>query len=141
MTRTKIVDEAKSWLRTPYHHQAAIKHIGVDCAMLLIAVYHACGLIPDIDPRPYSPDWMLHREEEKFIGWVEEYGYEVESPKAGDVLVWRFGRCFSHGGILTDEDGSMIHAYQKASAVVVGNYHDSELIIRPMKAYCLRGVE
>ena len=37
--RDLIVEETKSWLRTPYHHQGAIKGVGVDCAMILIKVF------------------------------------------------------------------------------------------------------
>ena len=31
-TRQAIIDETVTWLRTPYHHMAAIKGAGVDCA-------------------------------------------------------------------------------------------------------------
>ena len=52
--RQRIVEEARSWLGTPYHHQAMVKGAGVDCAMILVAVYRAVGLIPaGFDPRPY----------------------------------------------------------------------------------------
>ncbi|MDO6044547.1 hypothetical protein Q4P48_08410 [Neisseria gonorrhoeae] len=44
--RARIVEEARSWLGTPYHHHAMVKGAGVDCAMLLVAVYGAVGLLP-----------------------------------------------------------------------------------------------
>ncbi len=31
--RENIVNEAMQWIRTPWHHQANIKGVGVDCAM------------------------------------------------------------------------------------------------------------
>lgn len=141
MMREKVIQEARSWLGTPYHHEGRVKGVGVDCAMLLVAVYHACGLIPDIDPRPYSFDWMLNRDEEKFLGWVKEYGSETDDPQPGDVLVWRFGRTFSHGSILVDQVGAIVHAYRPAGYVTLGSMFESDLASRRMKAYCVRGIE
>lgn len=98
--RAAVVAEARTWLRTPYHHQGRVKGVGVDCAMILCDVYHKAGLIPFIDPRPYPPDWHLHRGEERYLGWVEQYAVRVERPEPGDIAVWRFGRCFAHGAIV-----------------------------------------
>ena len=140
IVRDAVIAEAKTWLNTPYHHQACIKGVGVDCAMLLVAVYRACGLIPAIDPRPYSPQWMLHREQEQFLGWIAQHGDETATPSPGDILVWRFGRTYSHGAIVIDTDGTIVHAYQQARCVTLGNRSDSELAHRPMKAYCVRGI-
>ena len=58
--RQEIIDEAATWLRTPYHHAAAIKGAGVDCAQILIEVYAAVGLADKPDVGNYAPDWMLH---------------------------------------------------------------------------------
>lgn len=98
--REAVVAEARTWLRTPYHHQGRLKGVGVDCAMLLCDVYHAVGLIPHLDPRPYPPDWHLHRSTERYLGWVEQYAGSVEAPQPGDIALWRFGRCFAHGAIV-----------------------------------------
>lgn len=108
--RQQIVAEAESWLRTPYHHQGFVKGAGVDCAFLLVKVYHACGLIPDIDPRPYPPDWHLHRSEERYLSWVEKYAIQVEEPKPGDIVLYQFGRCISHGAIVVKWP-MLIHSY------------------------------
>lgn len=100
--RAAVVAEALDWLGTPYHHQGQIKGAGVDCAFLLIRVYHAVGLIPDIDPRPYPPDWHLHRGEERYLGWVLQYARPVAQPQPGDIVLYQFGRCVSHGAIVLD---------------------------------------
>lgn len=139
--RQQVIEEARSWLRTPYHHQASVKGAGVDCAMLLIAVYHACGLIPHIDPRPYPHDWMMHRDEEKFLSWLQQYGDEVQKPEPADVIVWQFGRTYSHGAILVDSDGTIVHSYLQAGMVTLGNLQDSELAMRKAKYFKVRGIE
>ncbi len=105
-----------SWLRTPYHHCADVKGAGVDCAMLLVRVYQAAGLVPDFDPRPYSTQWHLHRSEEKYLGFLLQYATQVEEPEPGDVVVYRFGRCFAHGGIVIDWP-VIIHAHMAAGNV------------------------
>lgn len=108
--RDRVLSAARAWLGTPWHHQGRIKGVGVDCAMLLAEVYHAAGLIPAIDPRPYPRDWHFHRDDERFLGWVERFADEVESPEPGDVAVFRFGRCHAHGAIVVSWP-MVIHAY------------------------------
>lgn len=109
-SRALVIHEAHRWLNTPYHHQGRVLGVGVDCATLLCEVYEAAGVIPHVDPTPYPPDWHLHRESERYLGWLQQYGHEVDEPAPGDVIVWRFGRCFSHGAILC-ENGNIIHSY------------------------------
>lgn len=98
----RVLSEALSWAGTPWHHEADIKGVGVDCAFFLIRVFHSAGVIPDVNPRPYPPDWHFHRDEERFIGWLTQFADEVESPEPGDVAVFKFGRCFAHGAIVID---------------------------------------
>lgn len=109
--RAKIVLEAESWIGTPYVSNAMVKGKnggGTDCAMLLIAVYGNLGLIPkEFDPRPYPPQWHVHRNEEKYIGGVLGFAKEVaappiRAPKPGDVVMFKLGRVFAHGAIIVD---------------------------------------
>lgn len=115
--RSAVVAEALTWINTPYHHHARVKGVGVDCAQLLCAVYEACGLVPHINPGNYAHDWHLHRGEEVFIGWLEWVGArEVrapEQPRPGDVVLFRYGRAYSHGGIVLVGPGELtvVHAY------------------------------
>jgi len=116
----KICDEALAWLGTPYHHQARIKGIGVDCAMLLCEVFEACEMIPHVDPRPYPPDWHFHRSEEKYLKGIMAYADELkpdESPQAGDIVLYKFGRCISHAGIVLAWP-QIIHAYRGQGVVL-----------------------
>ncbi|WP_035384480.1 C40 family peptidase [Ferriphaselus sp. R-1] len=133
--RTALVEAARSWLNTPYHHKARVKGAGVDCAQLLIGVYADAGLIKAFDTGDYPPDWMLHREEERFLAWVERYLVEVESPLPGDVAIWRFGRSFSHGAIVVAWP-QFIHAYRVAGCVCLGQLdQDIDLMRRSIKFY------
>lgn len=116
MTRDKVVEIAKSWLRTPYHHRAKLKGHGVDCGQILIAVFSEAGLISDFDTGEYPQDWMLHRDEERYLKSVEKYAHRVEVPKPGDIALFKFGRCVSHAAIVV-EWPIVIHSYKIAGMV------------------------
>jgi cell wall-associated NlpC family hydrolase len=136
--RAAVIAEAKTWLRTPYHHRAHVKGGGVDCAYLLIEVYHACGLIPSIDPGEYPPDWMMHREEERYLGWVKKFAHEVETPRPGDIALYHVGRCFAHGAIVVDWP-TIIHAYIREKNVQISLGNQGWLEGRKVKYFSLWG--
>jgi NlpC/P60 family putative phage cell wall peptidase len=112
MQRAAVVAEARRWLGTPYHHAARVRGSGVDCAQLLIGVFSAVQLIEPPRIESYPPDWHLHRSAERYLHVVLAHARELEgvSPLPGDIVLWRFGRCFSHGAIVVDWP-LVIHAY------------------------------
>jgi cell wall-associated NlpC family hydrolase len=141
-----VLAEAASWLRTPYEACADVKGHGVDCAMLLVRVYHVAGLIPAIDPRPYAPQWHLHRDEERFLGWLEEHGARVENPQPADVAVFRVGRAYSHGAIVVAWP-RVIHANAADRMVAYGDAERDAAFLtndgrpRERRFYRVRGLE
>jgi len=77
------------------------------------------GLCEPFDPRPYAPDWMLHRSEERYLGFIFDRTKEVDRPQPGDVMVFRYGRCYSHGGIVTCANPvTIIHAFAASGKVI-----------------------
>ncbi len=117
MTREDVVAEARSWLGTPYHHQAQVKGAGVDCGQLLLAVYAAVGVIPETDVGNYAHDWHIHRSEEQYLSWVAKFAHQVETPKPGDIALFKFGRCVSHGAIVIKWP-LVAHAYIRQGCVL-----------------------
>lgn len=128
------VAEARTWLGTPWHHEGGVKGAGVDCAMLLVRVFGSVGMIPDIDPRPYPIDHMLHSPDERFMGWLQQYAADVTEgdPQPGDVVIYRMGRCFSHAAIVT-EWPFIIHAFRAERSVVITRFDVGRLASRPFK--------
>lgn len=122
ISRKQIVEEALTWLNTPYHHQAACKNVGVDCAYLVGAVAEAVGAIAKFQVEPYSIEWHWHSREERMCNIVESFGgKQVKGdPKPGDILAFKYGRVCSHLGIMLD-DNQFIHAHIKAGRVVVNS--------------------
>lgn len=108
--RLKVATAAASWLGTPYHHQARIKGAGVDCALLLCEVYESAGIVPFVDPTPYPQNWHIHRGAERYLGFVTKYAtLSHAAPQLGDVILFKFGRAFSHAGIYVGSN-QVIHS-------------------------------
>ena len=110
--REQIVAEAMSWLKTPYHAHGRIKGQGVDCGMFLVEVFERTKLIKPYDPGEYARDWHIHHSEELFLQKIEEAGgHKVDGPpQPGDIAMFRYGRCASHGSIVIKWP-LVIHAY------------------------------
>ena len=124
LTRAAVVAEARSWIGTPYHHAADVKGHGVDCAMLLVRVYCDLNLVEPFDPRPYTRDWFLHRNEERYLGFLLARSKEVRSPGLGDIILFRMGRCFAHAGIVSRVDPlNIVHAFANSGRVVEDIVH------------------
>lgn len=128
--RAKIVNEAMTWIGTPFQDCADIKgpNGAVDCAMLLVRVFVDTGKLAPFDPRPYPQRWHLHHSEERFLGWIEDkLGAKlVNEARIGDVLVYQWGRCFAHGAILVNSE-EVIHAYGFAGMVIVSRRDEALL--------------
>jgi len=145
--RAAVVAEARGWIGTPYHHRANVRGAGVDCARLLIEVYAAAGVIEAFDPGDYPPDWHLHRSEERYVEVIGRFAAEISPDPAqirpADVLVWRYGRTFSHGGIVTGEPGRapptgwpwIVHAFAPSRLVEETRVIGSPLDGRPLRAF------
>ncbi len=138
----QVLAEAHSWRGTPWHHEGDVKGAGVDCAMLLVRVFAAVGAIPAFDPRPYPMDHMLHSGQERFLGWLQQFADPVTSgsPQPGDVVVYRVGRCYSHGAIVTQWP-YIIHAFRDERQVVVTRFDVGRLASKPYKIMRLRALE
>ncbi len=118
-----VIEIAKEWVGTPYHHQARIKGAGVDCGQLLIAVFSEAGMCPpDLDVGHYSHDWAFHRNDEIYLRWVKEFCVRkngTDKPEKGDIAVFRFGRAASHGTIVMDWP-MVIHSFFGRGVIISG---------------------
>lgn len=137
--RDKIVEEAMSWLRTPWHHRGRIKGAGVDCAQFLCAVYEEVGLTPHIDLGYYPIDWHMHQDRSRFLEKLLDYAELVESPMKGDIAMFRFARHPAHGSIVI-EWPKIIHAYTEARCVTLDDATKGRLPKRQAGFYRLKGL-
>lgn len=122
MTPERIVAEARSWIGTPYRHQASLKHVGCDCLGLVLGVWKALYGAPPEQPPPYAPDWAEAGQNEPLI----EAALRHLTPRTdgeitpGEILIfrWRAHVAAKHLAIAT-EAGRMIHAHDGAEVAEV----------------------
>lgn len=132
--RARVVAEARKWVGTPYHACADARGAGVDCGMLLVRVFVDAGLLAPFDPRPYPEDWHLHRSEERYLGFAVERFGEVPEPGPGDIVVFRYGRTFSHGAIVTEiAPIRIVHAFQPSRAVIEEDMRTNQQLLEPRR--------
>ncbi|QDG79769.1 peptidase P60 [Labrenzia sp. PHM005] len=122
--RAAVLTEARTWIGSPYRHQASCKGGGCDCLGLLRGIWRALyGLEPQDIPS-YTADWAETGGAETLIEagrtWLQEITLEVAQP--GDVLVfrWRDGVPAKHVGILSGpltESPMLIHAYERVGVL------------------------
>ncbi|NWG24468.1 MAG: C40 family peptidase [Pseudorhodoplanes sp.] len=122
IARTLIVSEARSWIGTPYRHQASLKGVGCDCLGLVRGVWRAAvGQEPERAP-PYARDWAEAGGAET----LAQAGFRYFEPVAldafapGDVLLFRWRERYpaKHAAIVSD-GAHMIHAHDGAAVAEV----------------------
>ena len=139
LTKEHIVQEARSWIGTPFHHQGRVKGAGVDCVGLVIGIAKHFEL-SEFDTTNYShiPDGeVLQALCEEHMVRINLVDLEV-----GDVLLFRFNERPQHLAIVGDYPYggfSIIHAYSVAKKVVETRLDEywNDLIVA---AYRLPGV-
>ncbi len=132
--RASVVAEARKWIGTRYHACADVRGAGVDCGMLLVRVFVDTGLLAPFDPRPYPEDWHLHRGEERYLSFAADRFREVSCPGPGDIIVFKYGRTFSHGAIVTGVNPiRIVHAFQPSRAVIEEEMQTNQQLLEPKR--------
>ena len=140
-SRTDIVQAARQWLDTPYHHQARLKGVGCDCIGLVIGVARELALVPaDFDIGGYG----RMPNGKKLMAMAAEHMARIEREAAqpGDVIVVSFDAEPQHFGILGDyrHGGlSIIHAASNTGRVIETRLMFSEAM-RFVAAFELPGI-
>jgi cell wall-associated NlpC family hydrolase len=118
--RTDIVAAARGWLGTPFHHQARIKGVGVDCVGLLIGLAREFGMLePTWDVQGYDRDPDGSTLMANCNAVMTPIDRSAMQP--GDVVCVRFDNHPQHLGVLGDyrHGGlSIIHASGNAGSVI-----------------------
>ncbi len=122
LNRMQIVQEARSWIGTPYRHQASLKGIGCDCLGLVRGVWRATlGEEPQAVP-PYARDWAEAVRDEPLAEAGMRYFLRIAPQDfgSGDVLLfrWRDGFPAKHAAIVASA-ATMIHAHDGAAVAEV----------------------
>lgn len=123
MSGDQVVQLARGWIGTPYHHQAAVRGVGCDCLGMVRGLWRELyGSDPEAPP-PYSQTWGDHGTVETMLLAAERNLERVAvapprgllaypDPAPGAVLFFRPRRSSiaKHCAILAGA-GIMVHAY------------------------------
>lgn len=137
----RIVNQARTWLGTPFHHQARLKGKGCDCLGLVVGVVDELGLkdangvkLAAYDEVTYSrqPDGAYLTE--KLTELLAEI--PIAEARAGDLALFRVRENPQHLAILSDYEGAlgMIHCFAPARKVVEHRL-DDDWKLRLLKAF------
>lgn len=135
VARAKIINAARGWIGTPFHDLARVKGVGVDCAQLVAAVYEEAGIVPHVETGFYAPQFMLHSREERLVNFVLRYAHETDVANPGDLVLYRFGKSYSHAAIVVDWPREIIHAHKMSGKVVAMNPFATDLCGRNMRFF------
>lgn len=113
----RILAETRSWIGTPYQHQASVKGAGTDCLGLLRGVWRSLyGTEPEVVP-PYTEDWAEPGRQEVLQQAAERWlvPKPLTATAPGDVLLFRMkeGSIAKHLGVAgeTGSAATFLHAY------------------------------
>ena len=102
-TPADLIKVARTYVKTPFHHQGRLPGIGLDCIGVIVCAAAACGLLHcDVAAYPLRPNGQL----------LENLNVQlvaVPNRMAGDVLLMSFGGEPHHVALFTGE--TIIHAY------------------------------
>ncbi len=111
-TRTQLVDEARTWIHTPYVQRGQIKGVGCDCATLLYCVLRDAALMPEQGIGVFSPDWWAHTTDERYMREMLRHAGKVAEavcraslkPEQGNIILCKTAgaHVYNHGAIITD---------------------------------------
>ncbi len=111
----RIVAEARTWVGTPYVHQASLRGAGADCLGLLRGVWRAMYGVEPVPMPGYTPDWGEAGGRETLKEAAARWLHPATAEAPGDVILFRMrdGRVAKHLGIATTigSEAAFVHAY------------------------------
>ncbi len=127
--QASIVNQARTWLGTPFVHQARLKGKGCDCLGLIVGVVDELGLTDESGRLLSSYDEINYSKEPDGKYLIQKLSQILDEPsvtvnpseiKAGDLALFKMGNNPQHLAIITDYEGGleMIHCYAQARKVI-----------------------
>lgn len=110
MTSNDVIEAARGWLGTPWHHQGRLKGVGVDCVGLIVCVCRELGIkVDDVTDYQRFPDGV------KLAAELERQLIKTNDLLAGTVILFRVSRLPQHIGICSPI--GIIHAHMGSKVV------------------------
>jgi cell wall-associated NlpC family hydrolase len=117
-TRQQVVEEALSWVNTPFAHQGRIKGVGVDCDNFAALVAINSGAIDAVD---YPNNYRRREDGSLMLEILERYMTPVgviEEATLADVVAFHDGKNASvprHLGVISQTERylKVVHASER----------------------------
>jgi len=132
ITGQQIIDQARTWLGTKYHHQGRLKKSsrgdgGVDCIGLVIGIIDELGISDGSGNSLVAADetnYSMYPEQGRLVKSIQQHLREVAKDKmrVGDVLLFKTFKDPQHVGLLS-EYPSGGHAHEGAQIQHLGLIH------------------
>jgi len=114
ISRQAVIDEAISWVGTPYQHQCSTKNVGCDCLGLVRGIWRKLYGAEPVKLPPYTPDWAETGGHETLRDASNHYLdlIQMQAVMPGDVLLFRMQANVpaKHMAVLVEPD-LIVHAY------------------------------
>jgi cell wall-associated NlpC family hydrolase len=139
VSRAEVIAAARTWIGTPFHHQARQKGVGVDCVGLTIGVALELGLVDEDTVKTLPIDYKPHPDPKLMRQLLCDNMNAVWPPQPGDwIYISMPNNLPTHVALVTGK-GSIIHADSHCKQVAEHPFPDSFLRIA-RGAFAYRGV-
>jgi cell wall-associated NlpC family hydrolase len=118
--RSAIVQEALTWVGTPFHHRGRVKHVGVDCVGVVIETAKAVGI--KVEDRSNYPKFPIHGV---FVNAVDSQTEHValKDVLPGDLMEFSWGGEPQHIAIVISINPvKIVHSFSIINACVVDEF-------------------
>lgn len=133
--RLSVIEEAETWLNTPYICEARVKGAGADCAQFLAGVYINARIIEPFKVPHYPAQWHLHSSEERYLRELVHYAHEISAPALpGDIAVFHVKRAYAHAGIVVEWPRRILHCLNRGG-VQWGDASRDAFLIMEQRAF------
>lgn len=124
--REKIIEKAREWIGTPYHHHQAKMGIGVDCIGLVVEVGRALGIEGSFNPISFIPymGYSRNPNPNRMIKGMEKFLTRVDVPQMGDIAWIEPRRGLPCHLAIKSGNNTIIHACAVAGRVIESTYPD-----------------
>jgi len=131
--RDQIVEEALSYVGTPFHDRAMLRGCGVDCSTFPYLVYRAFNLIPEIVfPKVSMQIWLdrkvTYRGYEEWVVKLAKREITESEVQPADFVLWKVVNSWVHGGIVVRWPEFVIHPVNGLG--VIGSHGLNEGFLR-----------
>lgn len=111
-----LVDAARSFVGTPWHHQARVPGVGIDCVGVLVCGARRARIrVHDVPDYPTTPHglWLIDELAKQMVRIA------LADMRLGDVLAFTWQSAPWHVAIVSKLDPlSIIHAWRQVSTCV-----------------------